>query len=579
MRLTSVLSLMAAILAVMVISSGSGLYAEPPGERHPKIDCAALTGLTIPPVSIGLQTGGAKITSATLVPAAPQTIDSSGNVVLAMPEYCKVLGAIAPVDPNAFPINFEINLPTNWNHRSMQFGGGGLNGTVVTGLARPYPQPPNDPVPVARGYATFGSDSGHTGNDAAFGLNDEALRNFAYESLKKTKDTAVYVIGHYYGELPKYSYFVGNSNGGREGHTVVQRFPNDYDGVIAVVPILSHEPAHIHDNAVLTALAPLPMGGGGWMDTNKIKLISDSTAALCDANDGVVDGIVSKYGVLDPVLGWHAACQHDVSVLRCNIVNGVQADNENCLTDAQIAAVHVIRDRFTLPFTLPNGNNGYVGYGAMGGEINDWPTWVIGSQPPPVPQPGGVWDMSAYGVGTIPFFGHTDVRYFMARDPNFQTYKFNPLTYEPRINYVSAIMDSINPDISAFINKGGKLIMKENTADYARSTFLGINYYKSVLDKFGEKAVDQSIRLYVAVGANHLGAYAPSQADLISLLENWVEKGNAPPTNIVGVTMDPTNFKVKASRPMCGYGLYPKYNGSGNANDASSFTCAPLMGP
>jgi len=341
------------------------------------------------------------------------------------------------------------------------------------------------------------------------------------------------------------------------------------------VPIISEEPTHVHDNAVLTALAPLPIGGGGWMNKNKIKLITDSTNALCDANDGVVDGIISKYGVLDPVLGWHAACQHDVSVLRC--AGGVDT-GDTCLSDAQIAAAKVIRDRFTLPFTLPNGNNGYVGYGAMGGESNAtaWDTVVVGSQPPPVPQPPGVWSSSAYGVGNIAYYGHTNMRYLVAQNPNFQTYNFNPLPYEARIKFLSSILDSINPDISAFLDKGGKLIMKENTCDYHRSTFLGINYYKSLLDKFGEKTVDQSVRLYVAVGANHFGSFAPSQADLISLLEDWVERHKAPPKNIVGVTMDPKTFDVTASRPMCGYGLYPKYNGSGDVNDASSFTCEPL---
>jgi hypothetical protein len=564
--------LAAAVFTATIVGSGSWLYGKPMGQHYPKIECKELVGLTIPADRIGLPTKGAEIKSATMVPAVPQTVDAKGNIVLAVPEYCKVLGAIAPVDPKAFPINFEIDLSTNWNYRSMQFGGGGFNGSIVPTAGNRSPQPPNAPVPLARGYVTFGSDSGQTGGNASFGTNKEALLNFAYESLKKTKDTAFYVIEKYYGKVPKYSYFNGLSNGAREGHTVTQRFPNDYDGVIAVVPILSHEVAHIHDNAMLTAFAPSP-GGGGWMNENKIKLINDSTNALCDANDGLEDGIISKYGVLDPVLGWHAACQHDVADLLCP---GGKDLGDQCLSAAQVAAVKVIRDRFTLGFTLPNGNDGYVGYGAMGSEINDWSTWIIGRQPPPVPQPPRVWDLVEYGVGIIPYYGHTDVRYFIVQDPNFQTYNFDPLAYESRIKYVSSLMASINPDISAFINKGGKLIMKDNTADYARSVFLGINYYKSLVDKFGEEAVEQSVRLYVAVGANHRGQFAPSEADLITLLEDWVEKQKAPPKNIIGVTMGPTNFKVTASRPMCGYGLYPRYNGSGDPNDASSFTCTPL---
>lgn len=553
-------------------AGSSSTHCFPPGHYlHPRIACTELTGATIKANKIGLPTNGATVTSATLIAPTSQTVNpTTGNIVLATPEYCQVLGAIAPIDPTAPSINFQVSLPTDWNFRSMHFGGGGFNGSVVTGVGTRYPQPLDDPRPITRHYATFGSDSGHTGNNAAFGLNEESLLNFAYEQLKKTKDTAFEIIKLYYGKWPRYSYFNGHSEGAREGHTVVQRYPKDYDGVIAVVPIINEMTTHLHDNAVLTALAY-----GGWMNQNKINLITNSTNALCDGLDGLVDGIISKYGMLNPAEGWQAACQHDVSVLRCPS-GGDEGDS--CLSDAQIEAVNVIRDRFPLPFTLANGVTGYVGYGAMGGESNGtaWDTVLIGSQPPPIPQPDGVWSQSAYGVGNIPYYGHTNVRYFIAQDPTFQTYNFDPVPYEARIQYISSILDSINPDISKFLRRGGKLIMKENTCDYHRSTFLGINYYKSLLDKFGRRALDNSVRLYVAVGANHFGSFAPSQADLITLLEDWVEKGKAPPKNIVGVDMDPKTFSILGSRPMCGYGLYPKYKGSGDPNNASSFTCKPL---
>jgi Tannase and feruloyl esterase len=551
-------------------------------DHHKTIPCASLAGMTISAKKIDLPTNGATITSAAVVPAAAQTVDVSGNIVLATPEYCKVLGTIAPVDPTAPLINFETNLPTSWNRRTMHYGGGGLNGTLVTGLAQLYPQPPNSPTPLQRGYVTFGSDSGHQGGStAAFGLNSEALLNFCYEQLKKTKDTAFQIIKLYYDKKPKYSYFDGNSEGGREGHTVVQRYPDDYDGVIALDPIISEEGTHIHDNAMLTAFAPKPVGGGGWMNQNKIKLIQDSTNALCDANDGLKDGIIGKYGVLDPVLGWKAACNHNVSVLRCPSGND---EGDTCLSDAQIAAVHVIRDPFILPFKLPSGSYGYIGYGAMGGEAyipNGWWGPILGVTIPPVPQPSDPsatpYNMSNVGIGNVAYYGFTNMRFFVAQDPYFQTYNFDPVPYKHRIQYLSSIIDSIDPQVWWFVAKGGKLIMKDNTADYHRSVFLGVNYFKSLIDTLSSPVVDHFARLYVAVGANHFGQGAPSQADLITVLENWVEKGIAPPKNITGVTMDPTNFNVTASRPMCGYGLYPRYNGSGDPNNASSFTCTSLL--
>ncbi len=562
------LCLIGLFLGTLMSGCGSLVRPTPSSDLSPKIVCASLTGVKIAATSIGLPTSGATVTSATLIAATPQTKDEKNNIVLALPEYCKIEGAIAPIDPNAPPINFQVSLPTKWNDRSMHFGGGGLNGRVITGVGPRHTQPPSDPWPIARGYATFGGDSGHTGNNTAFGLNDEALRNFGFESMKKTRDTAFDLIKRYYGKQPSHNYFNGESEGGREGHTMTQRFPADYDGVIALVPIISEEGTHIHDNAVLTTLA-----NGGWMNKDKIKLIAESTLAACDEIDGLKDGMISKYGTFDPILGWHAACAHDVSVLRCP---GGGDTGDSCLSDAQIATVKMIRDPFVLPFRLVSGSTGYVGYGAMGGESDPitWDMALIGSAPPVKPQPPG--PALNPGVGSIPTFGFGNVRYFLAQDPAFQTYNFDPVPYEKRIQYLSSLLDSLNPDISAFLERGGKLIMKENSCDYHRSMFLGMNYYKALLDKFGSSVTDQFVRFYVAVGPNHFGANAPSQTDLITLLENWVEKGQAPPKNLVAVQMDPTNFKVLRSRPMCGYAMYPRYNGSGDPNDASSFTCAPL---
>ena len=542
--------------------------------------CASLAGKEIKADKIGLPTTGAVITSAAVVPAAPRTTDpQTGGIVLPMPEYCKVEGMIRPVDPKAPPIRYELHLPTDWNGKSFHFGGGGLDGVVIYDTVpilgaikgATYPERPDSPLPIMRGYATYGSDSGHNSPifDATFALNDESLLNFAYAALKKVKDTAFEIITLYYGKPPKHNYFYGSSNGGRQGHTVVQRFPDDYDGVIAAVPIISEEGTHIHDNAALTSLAK-----GGWMNKKKIELIEKSTTDLCDALDGLKDGIISKYGKLDPNLGWHAACPHDASVLRCPSGSD---EGDMCLSDAQLATVRVLRDRFVFPFKLASGTTDYVGYGAMGGEAgpNMWLPADIGGKAPPVPQPPGIW--FSPDVPLVAYFGHANMRFMVARDPNFQTYDFDPVRYKDRIQFLSSIMDSINPDISRFMGRGGKLIMKENTCDYFRSMFLGVNYYKSLLDKFGEPTVDKSVRLYVAAGADHFGQGAPSQADLISTLEEWVEKGIAPPKNIVAVDMNPTSFKVRSSRPMCGYGLYPKYKGSGDPKDASSFTCVPLI--
>jgi hypothetical protein len=382
--------------------------------------------------------------------------------------------------------------------------------------------------------------------------------------LKKAKDAAFRIMKLYYGEPPKHSYFYGALEGGREGYTVAQRFPKDYDGVIALDLIIGLMGSHIHDNANLTTLAK-----GGWMNKNKIALLDKSTLELCDELDGLKDGTISKYGMQDPVQGWKAACPHNAAALRCP---SGKDEGDSCLSDAQLVTVNVLRNRFELPFKLASGSTGYVGFGAMGGEsgAQSWDIAQIGSQPPPKPQPPGVWDASKYGVALIPYYGHNNLRYLIARDPNFQTYDFNPAAYKDRIQYLSSILDSLNPDISAFMKRGGKLIMREDSCDHFRSPFLVINYYKSLLDKFGVKRVEGAVRLFVAVGANHFSQSAPAEADLVTLIENWVEKRTAPPKNIVGVDMDFSNLKIRSSRPMCGY--WPMLRSYSSARICSSLS-------
>ena len=170
--------------------------------------CSALQGRAIPSSSIGLPTNGAVVVSASLVSAT----DAGNN----NGEFCKVLGAIHPVDPTAPDIKFEVNLPTKWNHGLLQMGGGGFDGSLVTGLARSSNQLPSSPTPLAQGYVTLGSDSGHEGGgfDANFALNAEALANFGRLQVKKTHDVAMFLVKLRYGASPKQTYDSGGSQGG-----------------------------------------------------------------------------------------------------------------------------------------------------------------------------------------------------------------------------------------------------------------------------------------------------------------------------------------------------------------------------
>jgi feruloyl esterase len=203
------------------------------------MSCADLANLKIPASEIGLPSGGATITSAQVatVPADPLNPGATRD-------YCKVLGEVQPVDPNAPPVNFEVNLPADWNGKAVQYGGGGSNGVLITGLAPLRDARRDTPVPVARGFATWGTDSGHDNkklpHPRAFALNDESLINMAYAAYKKTHDVGARIAQAFYDRAPAKSYFYGGSEGGREALMMAQRFPTDFDGIVSVVPVANY---------------------------------------------------------------------------------------------------------------------------------------------------------------------------------------------------------------------------------------------------------------------------------------------------------------------------------------------------
>ena len=177
------------VAAVMLFFAG-GCASNLPKTFSTKTACAELNGLVIGPEAIGLPTAGAVVTSAVIVPAA-------GAGVAAVAEYCKVLGDINPVDPTAPKIKFQVNLPSNWNGKAVMFGGGGYNDELATRLGNVPAGPTDKPSPLARGYATYGSDLGlqtNASRDGTFGPNNEALKNFASNAIKKTRDVAISII-------------------------------------------------------------------------------------------------------------------------------------------------------------------------------------------------------------------------------------------------------------------------------------------------------------------------------------------------------------------------------------------------
>jgi hypothetical protein len=541
------------VAATLVAVSGELAFAQTP------VACGLLAGRTVEPRLIGLASGAARVTSATIerLPASPAAPNQAVD-------YCKVLGEIAPRDPAAPPIRFEVNLPERWNGKAVQYGGKGFNGELITGL-RPLSGARLDtPVPVARGFATWGTDSGHQNESlpeiAAFALNEETLENFAFASYKKVRDVAVEIVRARYGVTPRHVYFYGGSEGGREGLTMAQRFPADFDGIVSMVPVINW--VALQATGARNGIALM---GTGWLSPAKVKTLHRAVLDACDANDGLSDGIISRY----------AACitTFDPKKLRCPDGND---DADSCLSDAQIVSVETIHKPNVFPFPLANGVMSYPPYN-YGGE--DQPGGLVAWQSDPKPPTYPLPPLGEQGRGW--YYGASAVRYFLAGDPNIDPRKFRPEDFKERIGRISALMDSTDPDLNRFCARGGKLILKENMSDYAQSPFAGVEYYKRVVAKLGQAKVHSFIRFYVTPGASHAGTGVssldgtalPSRVDLLDAIDAWVDRNTAP-DNLVQVAQDAKPpFAVTAARPMCRYPAWPRYKGEGSPNDAPSFAC------
>jgi feruloyl esterase len=565
MRHTTLTAAAAAALLAGCASTPSGPLSIALGS-DPAAACAALTA-PVPASAInaaGLPSGAASIDSATWMAATTLAVAErgptpAGRISPATPAFCRVLGRIAPVDPAAPPILFQVNLPASWNGRSVQYGGGGFNGTLINALGLPPAQRFDTPTPLAQGFITVGTDSGHQTRPGeppqAFALNDEALVNFAHASYKKVRDVSVALAQRAYGRAPVKLYFMGSSEGGREGVTMAQRYPDAFDGIFSRVPVLHWtglQHAGLRDG--------LASAGEGWIRPAQVQMVHKAVLAACDAADGLADGIVA-----DPV-----GCRQrfDVQTLQCTGAAG-----DDCLSAPQVKAVQTLLSPIDFSFDLANGLRSYPGRGPSGegipafGPTGGWAAWWLGSAAPafpPVPANGIAW---FYGAGAI--------QYFYAQNPGADLRGYKPENHLARVRQVSALMDSTDPDLSAFQARGGKLLLLENMADYAQSPYAGIQYHQAVVAKMGRGTVDGFFKLYTAPGVDHVGAGAPANVDMLAALSAWVEQGSAPRgLQLVEQAVQAPSFTVQRARPLCEWPLWPRHRG-GDATLAASFECVP----
>lgn len=555
-------------IAVLSTACGgsSDSNAPAPAPASPRT-CGQLAGTAIPASAIGMATAGATAASAVAVAA-------SGTGTTATPEHCLVTGTIAPVDTTAPNITFKLALPANWNTKALMYGGGGFNGSVpnVTGN---FPQAPvGSLTPLARGYAVFASDSGHQANalasqDGSFALNAEAARNFSGDALKKTHDVAMYLIKARYASAgPTKTYFAGGSTGGREALTSIQRWPEDWDGAIAWYPAWNDAAALLGGLRTSRALAQ----PGAYPSSAKRVLVYLAAMEACDALDGVVDELISHQqrcnAIFDP-----ATATYNGAPLRCP--GGADA-GDGCLSDAQIAALQTMNTSTHFNYFMASGETQYPGYNVWGADLGI--SAINTPQENTVTFLGLGWIAPVAGnpmPSFTPYISQlTDqwIKYSITRDPTFNSLAFDPENPGPWANRVSELSTQLDTrtDISAFVARGGKLLLAHGVHDVLVSTRATEQYYQRLQAQFGIENVERFARYYEVPGFGHaVSTTFNATWDSLAALEQWAEHDVAPSQQVVT-----DSFRTPTrTRPLCDYPKWPRYNGSGDTTLATSFTC------
>jgi feruloyl esterase len=500
------------------------------------IGALMLVGLTAAPVRAAeackqletLKLDHVAIISADVVPAP-----AAGRAA-----YCRVMGAAKPTPDS--DIRFEVAIPVGpaWNGRYLQVGNGGFAGRIPeTSIA----------MGLAAGFATAGTDDGHQTNDSTDGRwalgHPQKVVDFGYRALKETTIAAKAIIAAYAKAAPKYSYFVGCSDGGREALMEAQRFPDDFDGVVAGDPA-SHW-THLMAEAAFVAQA---LGAPGAMIYSaKLPALEAAALKACGDQDGVIE---------DPL-----SCRFDPAVLRC-----AGAQTNLCLTDPQIDAVRKIYKGVVNPRT---GDRIMWGLDPGGeAEKGGWGDWFV---------PANSADaVKAYQQG----FGPDFFRDIAFADP---AYPFPKLDFDSDVAHIDAkfagILNSYDPDLTAFRKRGGKLIQYHGWADPAITARDSIDYFTRVQAKMGDTR--DFYRLFLAPGMLHCGGgVGPNSLPTVKAIVDWVENGRAPDQLIA------TKFKdnnpeagVERTRPVCAFPARARWTGQGERDQARSWRCAaPVVG-
>jgi feruloyl esterase len=440
--------------------------------------------------------------------------------------FCRVEGTIAPA------IRFELWLPPaeSWNGMLQGIGNGGMAGFLsYAPLA----------ASLAAGYAAVTTDLGHQGGgiDGSFAIgNPQAVIDWGHRATHEMTVKAKQIVAAHYGKPQERAYFTGCSGGGRQALMQAQRYPGDYDGILAGDPTADF--THLTTGGRLWQMHATQ--GAGYIPASKVPTIANAVVAACDAIDGVKDGVLE-----DP-----RQCKFDPATIQCRA-----GDADSCLTQPQVAALKRIyagaknsKGEAIFPGTSPGGELGPGG----------WSSYITGAGP-------GKGSQLAYASGYL--------RGLVFENPEYDAMSFDWDRDVPVMDAkLASIINATNPDLAAFKARGGKLIQYHGWNDPGVAPMSSVNYYESVQRKMGGAAgVRDFYRLFMVPGMQHCaGGPGPDKFDGLAALRQWVEQGKAPERIVAAHLSD---GRTDRTRPLCPYPQKAKWNGKGSSDEAASFSC------
>ncbi len=509
------------LLSLLLLSVPHVTKAAPaahgPRAARSVVDCAAAMQIALP---------NARVTEVRAV------LPNDSLRALGRRAYCRVA---ATVDAET---HIVVLLPNDWNGRFLMGGGGGYVGAVDNQFSST----------VHEGYATVGTDAGHSANSLTAGWalhNDTRIADFAYRAVHRTAEVTKLLIAAYYGRAPEHSYFIGCSNGGREGLMEAQRYPADFDGIVAVAPAYNF--LAITTTFVRNLQAQYPTGdmNAPVVTPAVLTLLAAKVTERCDASDGVRDGTLENPESCKFKLTSLPACARDTAA-------------DGCVTRAQRAALST----FTAP--LAAGTLRYPGQ-PFGDEADSdaWEAWITGPLPDVLKVTGGAAPTVQGAFGTE-FF-----KYFVYGDSAWRYVGYDLSRAARDGAKVDAIVSATNPDLSAFRARGGKLLLAHGWSDPALNARSTIQYFNAVQARTPQAA--SFTRLFMMPGVLHCaGGSGCDDVDWAATIRRWVEQGEAPSRIVASKKRGTQTIRT---RPLCAYPMTARYNGAGSSDSEASFTC------